>query len=80
MINSIIDAVDVLDNAVSDITGASDALCFWATIEDVNLAAMLSRVLDEDAKALREAARWLEAHESELRVDGQDEEAEQQPV
>ena len=60
MIDSKIDAVDAINNVTSDLAGASDTLCYWATIDGEDLAAMLARVLYEDVDALREVSRWLE--------------------
>ncbi|MBR0403811.1 MAG: hypothetical protein IJI68_01215 [Eggerthellaceae bacterium] len=68
MIDSMLSVIDALDDVVLDVAGASDALSYWATIDGDELAAMLSRVLGEDADRLREAARWLEENGGDLRV------------
>ena len=62
MVDSWIEAVDALDNVALDLSSASDALCFQATIDGNDLASMVSRVLDADLDAVREVAKWLEAN------------------
>lgn len=50
MIDPMIDSLDVLNNAISDLTGISYSLCYQATIEGDNLSRMLSCVINETPK------------------------------
>ena len=61
MLDSKINALDAINNVVSDLRGAADALSLRASDDGDDLASMLSRVLDADTGALREVAEWLGA-------------------
>ena len=59
MVESKVNALDALNNVLSDLSGAADALSLRATVEDDDLASMLARVLDVDTSVLREVAEWI---------------------
>jgi len=62
MIESAINAVDALNDVASDLSGASEALSYKATIDGDNLSSMLSRVIDMEVDAIREVSAWLEGN------------------
>ena len=62
--------VDVLNDVLLDLKGAADALSLRSTVEGDELAFMISRVLDADVDAVRDAVGRIECLEVQEKSDG----------
>lgn len=63
MVESKMQTVDRLNDVLSDLKGAADALTFKATVEGDNMAFMITRVIDSDVDLLEAVVEWVEGLE-----------------
>ena len=57
------EAIDAIDDLLSDVQGASEALSLFGAAEGLDLPVMVSRALDHDVDLLRVVEAWLKKDE-----------------
>lgn len=57
------EAIDAIDDLLSDLQGASEALSLFGAAEGLDLPIMVSRTLDRDVDLLRVVESWLKKGE-----------------